>query len=112
MPTKIKWNEGGKWGLLPVDITWGDYKLIEEIAEEIDVDGIGTKGRRERLERLLDQDKKKKKRLIHLICRVKGEKVYDEKKEVGDVQVKLEDVELVIERVIGKKMIVEDIDVV
>ena len=47
-------------------------------------------------------DEEKKKRLIHLICRVKGEKVYDEKKMVGDVQIKLDDVDLVIERILGK----------
>ena len=39
---KVKWKDGGKWGTL--DITWGDYQLVEEVAEVIDVDGIGTKG--------------------------------------------------------------------
>ena len=47
-------------------------------------------------------DKEKKKRLIRLICRVKGKKVYDEKKEVGDIQIKLEDADLVIKEVLGK----------
>ena len=47
-------------------------------------------------------DKDTKKRLIRLICRVKGEKVYDEKKEVGDIQIKLEDADLVIKEVLGK----------
>jgi len=77
--------------------TWGDVSFIIEIA-----DGIGTGSRRAREARLHKFDKDTKKRLIHLICRVKGEKVYDEEKEVGDIQIKLEDADLVIERVLGK----------
>ena len=77
--------------------TWGDVAFVLEI-----FDGIGTGSRRSREARLQQLDKDKKKRLIRLICRVKGEKVYDEKKEVGDIQIKLEDAELVIEKVLGK----------
>ena len=77
--------------------TWGDVNFVIDIA-----DGLGTGSRRAREARLHQLDDDKKKKLIHLICRVKGEKVYDEKKEVGDIQIKLEDAELVIERVLGK----------
>ena len=77
--------------------TWGDVSFVIEIA-----DGLGTGSRRSREARLHKFDKDTKKRLIHLICRVKGEKVYDEEKEVGDIQIKLEDADLVIERVLGK----------
>ena len=79
--------------------TWGDAQFIQEI-----MDGIGTGSRRERQDRLnkILDDEDKKKKLIHLICRVKGEKVYDEKKEVGDIQIKLEDADLVIKEVLGK----------
>tara|TARA_R110000824_G_scaffold120097_1_gene275094 strand:+ start:357 stop:980 length:624 start_codon:yes stop_codon:yes gene_type:complete len=90
-------------GYLPY--TWGDVNFIIEIA-----DGIGTGSRRARENRLNKFDDEKKKKLIHLICRVKGKKVYDEKKEIGDVQIKLEDAELVIERVLGK-IKVEKVDV-
>ena len=76
--------------------TWGDVAFVLEI-----FDGIGTGSRRAREKRLQDLDKDKKKRLIHLICRVKGEKVYDEEKEVGDIQLKLDDVDMVINKVIG-----------
>ena len=78
---------------------WSDVLLIQEI-----VDGIGTGGRRLRQDRLnkILEDEKKKKRIIHLICRIKGEKVYDEKKEVGGVDVKVEDVDLIINEVLGK----------
>ena len=76
--------------------TWGDVSFIIEIA-----DGIGTGSRRAREARLQQLDKDKKKRLIRLICRVKGEKVYDEEKEVGDIQLKLDDVDMVINKVVG-----------
>ena len=86
------------------EYTWGDVQFIQEI-----VDGLGTGRRRqERLDRL---DDKKKKRLIHLICRVKGEKVFDEKIEVKDVQVNVEDVDMVAEQILGK-VIMETEDVI
>ena len=104
--SKIKWNgttEDGRttsvvWGNNP--FTWGDVALAIEVADVID--GKGTYSRREREDRLNGLDKNKKKRLIRLICRVKGEKVYDEEKEVGEVDIKLEDAELVVNEVLGK----------
>ena len=103
--SKVQWGgltEDGRnvstiWGNNP--FTWGDVAFIQEI-----VDGIGTGSRRarqDRLNKLLD-DEDKKKRIIHLICRIKGEKVYDDYTEVGDVEVKVDDVELVAENIIGK----------
>ena len=85
------------WGT--TDVTWGDAQFIQEI-----MDGIGTGSRRERQDRLnkILDDEDKKKKLIHLICRVKGEKVYDDYTEVGKIEVKVEDVEIVTENIIGK----------
>ena len=85
------------WGT--ADVTWGDVNFIQEI-----MDGIGTGSRRarqERLNKILD-DEVKKKKLIHLICRIKGEKVYDNFTEVDSVKVGITDVELVYEKIIGK----------
>ena len=104
--SKVKWNgttEDGRttsvvWG--NNSFTWGDVALAIEVADVID--GKGTYSRREREDRLNVLDKDKKKRLIRLICRVKGEKVYDEQKEVGEVDIKLEDAELVVNEVLGK----------
>ena len=93
----------GTWGDNPY--TWGDVSFVIEIA-----DGIGTGSRRAREARLHKFDKDTKKRLIRLICRVRGEKVYDEEKEVGDINIKLEDAELVINEVLGK-IKVEKVDV-
>ena len=79
--------------------TWNDVVFVIEIA-----DGLGTGGRRAREARLHQLDKDTKKRLIRLICRVKGEKeVYDETKEVypGDIKIKLDDVDMVISKVHG-----------
>ena len=84
-----------KWG--SNSFTWGDAQFIQDI-----VDGIGTGSRRERQDRLDKLDKDKKKRLIRLICRIKGEKVYDDTTEVGDVKINIDDVELVSENIIGK----------
>ena len=83
------------WGSNP--FTWGDVAFIQEI-----VDGIGTGSRRAREARLQKLDKDKKKRLIRLICRVKGKKVYDDVTEVSDVKINIDDVELVAESIIGK----------
>ena len=83
------------WGT--ADVTWGDVNFIQEI-----MDGIGTGSRRARQDRLNKLDDNKKKKLIHLICRIKGEKVYDDYTEVNDVEVKVDDVELVAETIIGK----------
>ena len=78
------------------EYTWGDVQFIQEI-----VDGVGTHRRQSRLDKLL-KDEEKKKRIIHLICRVKGEKVFDEDIEVKDVQVNVEDVDMIAEQIIGK----------
>jgi hypothetical protein len=83
------------WG--NADVTWGDAVFIQDI-----IDGIGTGSRRAREERLNNLDKDKKKRLIRLICRIKGEKVYDDTTEIGDVKINIDDVELVAENIIGK----------
>ena len=84
-----------KWG--SNSFTWGDAQFIQDI-----VDGIGTGSRRAREARLQQLDKEKKKKLIRLICRIKGEKVYDDTTEVGDVKINIDDVELVAENIIGK----------
>jgi len=79
--------------------TWGDVALAVEIAEVID--GVGYTRRKERLDNLF-KDEEKKQRFIHLICRIKGEKVYDDKVEVQNIDVKVEDAELVVETIVKK----------
>ena len=103
--SKVRWNgttEDGRttsvqWGSNP--FTWGDVFLAAEIAEVID--GVGYKKRKERLDNIF-KDEDKKKRFIHLVCRIKGEKVYDDKVEVQNIDVKVEDAELVVETIVKK----------
>ena len=103
--SKVRWNgttEDGRttstiWGDNP--FTWGDVSLAAEIAEVID--GVGYTRRKERLDNLF-KDEDKKKRFIHLICRIKGEKVYDDKVQVKDIDVSVEDAELVVETLVKK----------
>jgi hypothetical protein len=45
----------------------------------------------------------KKKKLIKLICIVKGEK-FEESKYVEDVEINVKDVELLVEKVLNKKI--------
>ena len=103
--SKVRWGgttEDGRsvstiWG--NNSFTWGDVSLAVEIAEVID--GVGYNRRKERLDNLF-KDEEKKKRFIHLVCRIRGEKVYDDKVEVKDVDVKVEDAELVVETIVKK----------
>ena len=103
--SKVQWSgtaEDGRsvstiWGDNP--FTWGDVKLAVEIAEVID--GVGYTRRKKRLDDLF-KDEEKKQRFIHLVCRIKGEKVFDDKVEVKDVDVKVEDAELVVETIVKK----------
>ena len=100
--TKIKWNEADfLWNSNPY--TWNEVQLVQEIADEIDGDGS--------VARVVDElPKQKKEKLIHLIMRRKGIKVYDKTKTVKDVDIKVEDVELLIKEVKAFVM-AENIDV-
>ena len=103
--SKVRWGgttEDGRsvstiWG--NNSFTWGDVALAVEIADVID--GVGYKRRKERLDNLF-KDEEIKKRIIHLVCRIRGEKVYDDEVEVKDIDVKVEDAELVVETIIKK----------
>ena len=105
--SKVQWGgltEDGRsvstiWGNNP--FTWSDVALALEVAEVIVDDGAGYTRRKKRLDDLF-KDEEKKKRFIHLVCRIKGEKVYDDKVEVQDIDVKVEDAELVVETIVKK----------
>jgi len=100
--TKIKWKDATfKWDNAKgddaykkefgqFDYTWQDVKLVEEIAvidtsgDHIDLAGI---------------DKEKKKRLIRLVMRRKGIKMYDETKEVKNLTAYAKDIDFIIKEV-------------
>ena len=92
-----------KWGT--TNFTWNDVVLAAELLE-----GLTSRRRSEReqyswLQEWKENNPEKTTQLVHLICRVKGEKVYDESKEVDlqNVNLKLEDIDLVTRRVLGSK---------
>ena len=78
------------WGDNPY--TWGDIQLVTEAAEVIITGGDAG------LEEWLRQEPKKKKRLIKLVATVGGQQ-YVETKEVEEVKVNIEDVELLIKEI-------------
>jgi len=99
-----------KWGNCDVlwkdaNWTWAECRLVEEI---IGGNPPGVPGElaippwlREE-EPYNPYDKEKRKRFIRLICKVKGEPEYDEKKEVRtDINISLEDIALVLKKVKG-----------
>ena len=113
MSNYIKWNgisEDGsdgdkKW--INANLTWGDYQLISEVAEgveEIEAGGGSLPSKRKKLDKWLDQEPEKKKRLIKLICMVKGEK-FEETKEVEEAEIDISDVEILIKEVFSKLMV-------
>jgi len=99
---KVNWNgtttDGGF-----VSLTWSTASFtFEEVVKEVSEILGSTHSRRKREEQLRKFEKQKKKKFIHLICRIKGEKVYDEQKEIEEIDIKLEDAELVVEKVLGR----------
>ena len=110
----IKWKNA--------DTTWGNltqlWGLVQEVVAVVEDEagvpaGSSPTARKKRLEKFLADEPEKTKKLIHLICRIEGVKVYDDKKEVqNDVQVTLEKIEMLAEQVLGKKIKVENPDVV
>ena len=111
MANKIKWEEADfKWDAAPAvgtPFTWDEVVLIEEIAEEVAVNGAAGLGTEAALEKL-PEDKKKK--VIKLVMRRRGIKMYDETKEVKNITAHVEQVEMIIKEV-KATMLVENINV-
>tara|TARA_R100001129_G_C5130684_1_gene193032 strand:- start:58 stop:357 length:300 start_codon:yes stop_codon:yes gene_type:complete len=99
MANKIKWNEA--------NFKWDDnphiWNLVVEIIEAVSA-GAGIVDAVDRLE------SEKKKRLIRLVMRRKGIKLYDESKEVQNIEAHVDEVEMIVEEV-KAKMLVENINV-
>jgi len=82
---KFKWESAEGDGY-----KWDDVVLIKE---------IWTGDTYEAVEALPD---KKKKKLVRLIMRRKGIKLYDEYKEVSDITARVEDIKMIIKEVKAK----------
>ena len=80
-----------------VDFTWDDVQLLGKIA---------TARRKKTLDDYLIKHPEDKKRLIRLICKVKGITVYDEQKAVSSGKIDVKDIDFLIEEV-EKRMFVQ-----
>lgn len=79
--------------------TWSECQLVSEI-----LGGFAGNARPNIPDWLRDEkrDEEKRKRFIRLLCKVKGEPLFDEKKEVKtDIKVTANDIEVVIKAVAG-----------
>ena len=76
-----------------VDLTWDDVQLLGKIA---------TARREKTLDDYLASSPEDEEKLIRLICKVKGIKVYDEQKMAKKMKVDIKDVDLLIKEVFGR----------
>lgn len=85
------------WGNPPDPFTWNDVWIIVEAGNVI----LG--GGQKDWDKWQKREDKKKKKLIRLICTIKGEK-FEESKYAGDAKIDIKDIELLVEKALGKKM--------
>jgi len=106
MATPIKWKDANfKWELAPTDptkprYTWNDVVLVEE--------ALGGGGDMVDNMPWTKWEDDKKKRLIKLICKVKGT-TYKKSKYINDYKIKVSDVKLIAEKVLGIEVLTENI---
>jgi hypothetical protein len=101
MATPITWNEANfKWNDNPH--TWDEVLLVIEAVEALGGGGVME----EDMPWMKDQDTKK--RLVKLICKVQG-KTIKEEKEIQDYKIKVSDIKLLAEKVLGIEVLTENI---
>ena len=111
--TPIKWEDADfKWNIAPPSedykvgfkaskfpYTWNDVALVEE--------ALGGGGDMEEMPWTQWEDEKKK-RLVKLICKVQG-KTIKEEKEIQNYKIKVSDIKLLAEKVLGIEVLTENI---
>ena len=101
MATPIKWNEANfKWNDNPH--TWNEVQLVIEVVEALGGGGVIE----DDMPWMKNQDTKK--RLVKLICKVQG-KTIKEEKEIQDYKIKVSDIKLLAEKVLGIEVLTENI---
>ena len=114
--TPIKWEDADfKWNIAPSSIdyktgfesssfpyTWDDVALVEAAV------GAGGGGVMAEDMPWTKFDDEKKKRLVKLICKVQG-KTIKEEKEIQDYKIKISDIKLLAEKVLGIEVLTENI---
>ena len=112
----IKWEKADfKWDIAPPSedykvgfkpskfpYTWNDVALVEEILE------TGAGGPLEETMPWTKLKDDKKKRLVKLICKVQG-KTIKEEKEIQNYKIKVSDIKLLAEKVLGIEVLTENI---
>ena len=101
MATPITWNEANfKWNDNPH--TWDEVLLVIEVVKALGGGGVIE----EDMPWMKNQDTKK--RLVKLICKVQG-KTIKEEKEIQDYKIKVSDIKLLAEKVLGIEVLTENI---
>ena len=117
MATPIKWQDADfKWNAAPPSedykvgfkpsrfpYTWNDVALVVEVVEVLEGGGGVLE---DDMPWMKDQDKKK--RLVKLICKVQG-KTIKEEKEIQNYKIKVSDIKLLAEKVLGIEVLTENI---
>tara|TARA_Y100000356_G_scaffold124026_1_gene119543 strand:+ start:79 stop:390 length:312 start_codon:yes stop_codon:yes gene_type:complete len=101
MATPIKWeNANFTWDNNPY--TWDEVQLVEEIQKIIRGGNFD--------EEIYKYDAEKKRRLVKLILKVHGNTITESKKrEIKQYKIKAKDIRIVVKKVLGTKMIAENI---
>jgi len=101
MSTPITWdNANFTWDNNPH--TWDEVLLVIEVVESLGGGGVIE----DDMPWMKNQDKKK--RLVKLICKVQGKTITKEK-EIQDYKIKVSDIKLLAEKVLGIEVITENI---
>ena len=87
-----------------LEFTWDEVFLVQLVVEAIQQGGGGV------IEDDMPwmRDEEKKKRLVKLICKVQG-KTIKEEKEIQDYKIKVSDIKLLAEKVLGIEVLTENI---
>ena len=101
MSTPITWdNANFTWDNNPH--TWDEVLLVIEVVESLGGGGVIE----DDMPWMKNQDTKK--RLVKLICKVQGKTITKEK-EIQDYKIKVSDIKLLAEKVLGIEVITENI---
>ena len=101
MATPITWNGANfNWDNNPH--TWDEVLLVIEVVKALGGGGVIE----EDMPWMKNQDTKK--RLVKLICKVQG-KTIKEEKEIQDYKIKVSDIKLLAEKVLGIEVLTENI---